>query len=90
MLFCEGVVSIDRIADFINGISGQTLSLSSGTIYNMCSSFSELCKEQLGTLNNELLNAEVLCTDATYLSLNGRQTYIRNFSIPSAVLYTYQ
>ena len=28
MLFCEGVVSIDRIADFINGISGQTLSLS--------------------------------------------------------------
>ena len=29
-------------------------------------------------------------TDATYLSLNGRQTYIRNFSIPSAVLYTYQ
>ena len=90
MLFCEGVVSIDRIADFINGISGQTLSLSSGTVYNMCSSFSELCKEQLSTLNNELLNAEVLSTDATYLSLNGRQTYIRNFSIPSAVLYTYQ
>ena len=90
MLFCEGVVSIDHIADFINGISGQTLSLSSGTVYNMCSSFSELCKEQLSTLNNELLNAEVLSTDATYLSLNGRQTYIRNFSIPSAVLYTYQ
>ena len=83
-------MSIDRIADFINGISGQTLSLSSGTVYNMCKCFSELCGEQLDTVSNGLLNAGVMCTDATCLSMNGRQAYIRNFSIPSAVLYTYQ
>ena len=41
-------------------------------------------------IGDRLLNADVVCTDATYMSIDGKQTYIRNFSTQSAVLYTYQ
>ncbi len=34
-----------------------------------------------------LLNAHEICTDATPVKTNGKQTYIRNFSTESSVLY---
>ena len=89
-LYSECVVSTDHITDFINSISGQVLSISTGTVYNICKYFSKLCEKQLSSIKDRLLNSDVICTDATYVSMDGKQTYIRNFSTPTAVLYAYQ
>ena len=89
-LYSECVVSTDHITDFINSISGQVLSISTGTVYNICKYFSKLCEKQLSSIKDKLLNSDVVCTDATYVSMDGKQTYIRNFSTPTVVLYAYQ
>lgn len=38
-------------------------------------------------IEQELLNAAEICTDATTVRTNGKQTYIRNFSTERSVLY---
>ena len=86
-LYSEGVVSNDRIATFVNSISGDLLHISTGTIYNTCSRFSEKCTDACEDIQQELLNAHEICTDATVVTTDGKQTYIRNFSTEQNVLY---
>lgn len=86
-LYGEGVVSIDRISDFINSLSGDTLSVSSGTIYNFCRGFAEKCHSVSQMLEAELLNSHEICTDATPVTNNGEMAYIRNFSTDNVVWY---
>lgn len=38
-------------------------------------------------LENTLLNAAEICTDATVVKTDGKQNYIRNFSTENTVLY---
>lgn len=90
MLYSDGIMANDRIANFINGLSGDTLKLSNGTVYNVCRKFSELCATQTPAITNEILANEVLCTDATTMYIDGRQKNIRNFSSERSVLYTFQ
>lgn len=42
-LYSERVVSSGRICTFINSLSGDSLDISEGSIYNFCSSFSSKC-----------------------------------------------
>lgn len=86
-LYGEGVVSIDRIGDFINSLSGDALGLSPGSIYGFCGRFSEKCSDICQMLEGDLLDSHEICTDATPVTNNGRMGYIRNFSTDSTVLY---
>lgn len=86
-LYSEGVVSNERISGFINSISGDALAVSGGTIYNACRQFSELCRKTLPAIEEDLLNSTVLCTDATVMTINGAQAYIRNISNPRSARY---
>lgn len=86
-LYGEGVVSNDRICTFINSISGNTLSISEGSIYGFCQKFGERCSKESQTIEQQLLNSYEICTDATPVKTNGVQTYIRNFSTSNNVLY---
>ena len=86
-LYSEGVVSNDRIATFINSLSGDTLDISTGSIYHFCREFPEGCAAVRPQIEEELLNAEKICTDATVIRRNGKQEYIRNFSTEDCVLY---
>ena len=63
LLYSEGVVANDRIAEVINAISNNTLNISSGTVYNFCASFSTLSEESRKQIENDLLNSVVLYTD---------------------------
>ena len=87
LLYSEGVVANDRIADIINAISNNTLNIASGTIYNFCTSFSNLSDESIKQIENDLLNSEVLYTDGTVVTENGKQSIIRNASNKNSVLY---
>ena len=86
-LYSEGVVANDRICTFINSLSGDSLDISEGSVYNFCKSFSSKCVQVCDIIENDLLNAPEICTDATTVSTNGKQTYIRNFSTEKSVLY---
>jgi len=86
-LYSEGVVANDRIGTFINSLSGDSLDISEGSIYNFCSSFSKKCSQTYDVLENTLLNSAEICTDATVVNTNGKQSYIRNFSTENTVLY---
>ena len=86
-LYSEGVMSNDRIAAFLNAVSGGGLRLSEGSVYRFCSSFSRKSEGSITHLEEELLNQPVVSTDATAITVNGRQGYIRNFSGAGSVLY---
>ncbi|MBO5408747.1 MAG: transposase [Clostridia bacterium] len=86
-LYSEGVMSNDRIAAFLNAISKEELCLSEGSIYGFCKKFAGNAKNSIMQLETELLNQNVVATDATLTTVNGEQNYIRNFSTEQTVLY---
>lgn len=86
-LYSEGVVANDRICTFINSISGDILELSAGSVYSFCRKFSTACATVCGMIEEKLLDAHEICTDATPIKVNGKQTFIRNFSTVKDVLY---
>lgn len=87
-LYSEGVVSNDRICEFLRAIGGNIYPLSTGSIYNFIESFSKNLGKELEEIKEKLLGSDVLYTDATTVTNNGKQTYIRNQSSEEAVLYT--
>ena len=87
-LYAEGVVSNNRISLFIHTLTGNTLEISSESIYNFCKNFSVKMEENLRQTENELLNERTICMDATVVTVDGKQAYIRRFSSNGAVLYT--
>ena len=86
-LYSEGVVANDRICSFLNSLSGDSLHISTGSIYEFCRKFENACERVVPQIEEEILNAPVICTDATTISVNGVQTYIRNFSTEYTVVY---
>lgn len=87
-LYSEGVVSNDRICEFVNALGGNAIELAAGTVYNTINGFSKKCDTEINKIITELLSSEVLYTDATVVSVNGKQAYIRNQSTKDAVLYS--
>lgn len=86
-LYSEGVMSNDRIAAFLNAASNDELSISNGTVYECCKKFSKQTETSIEHLEAELLNSSIVATDATTVTVNGKQNYIRNFSIDRTVIY---
>lgn len=86
-LYSEGVMSNDRIAAFLNAASNDELSLSEGSIYSFCKNFAQKAQASIDHLESGLLNQDIVSTDATTVSVNGVQCYIRNFSIKNTVIY---
>lgn len=86
-LYSEGVVSNDRIAAFINAMSGGGLHLSEGSVYGFCREFSRRASATVEALEERLLGEEVVMTDATTSTVGGAQRYVRNFSVRDTVVY---
>lgn len=87
LLYSEGVMSNDRIAAFLNAAGNDGLGLSEGSVYAFCKKFAENSQTSILHLEEELLNRKVVATDATTVTVNGEQRYIRNFSIEKTVIY---
>lgn len=86
-LYSEGVMSNDRIAFFLNAASNGELELSEGSVYSFCKEFCPIFRKSISNLKNELLNQSIVATDATTITVNGKQNYIRNFSRKNTVVY---
>lgn len=85
-LYSEGVMSNDRIAAFLNA-AGDGLKLSQGSVDAFCKKFAGKAAREASRLEEGLLNQEVVMTDATTVTINGKQGYVRNFSIEQTVIY---
>lgn len=86
-LYSEGVMSNDRIASFLNAAGNGELELSEGSIYGFCRKLAGISEASILNLETEMLNQKVVATDATTVTVNGKQNYIRNFSIKNSVVY---
>lgn len=86
-LYSEGVMSNDRIAAFLNAVSDDEMTLSEGSIYGFCKDLAKRAELSIDHLENELLDQEAVCTDATTITVNQLQNYIRNFSVRDTVVY---
>ena len=86
-LYSEGVMSNDRISSFLNATSQGELRLSEGAVYGFCKKLGKLSVASIAGLETELLNQKVVATDATIVTVNGSQNYIRNFSTENSVVY---
>lgn len=86
-LYSEGVMSNDRIAAFLNAVGKEGLGLSAGSVYGFCKKFAKQSEMDILRLEEELLNRRVVATDATTVTVNGIQNYIRNFSTEDTVVY---
>lgn len=87
-------VSVSRTRDFLNDLLGSSfkdnvLSISMGAVYGFVDDFANVCNASgsIASIMDNLKNGKVLCTDATNVSVNGKQAFIRNQSNPYAVLY---
>ena len=87
MLYSVGVLSNERMLDFINGITNNVLHISGGGMYKLVRQFAARVEPQVRQLEEDLLNAPVLCTDATGVSVNGTQQHIRNISTADTAVY---
>lgn len=86
-LYCEGVMSNDRIAAFLNAASNNELGLSEGSVYRFCQKFAKRAEESIQHLEDGLLDKPVVATDATTVTVDKKQGYIRNFSTEETVIY---
>lgn len=86
-LYSEGVMSNDRIASFLNAAGNGELGLSEGSVYSFCRKFASVSDVSIRHLEEELLTQDVMATDATTITVNGEQNYIRNFSTRDTVVY---
>ena len=88
LLYSEGIMSNDRICSVLNFLSGGNICVSEGSVYGFCQQYADKCQDDLSEIEKGLSTASALYTDATVVSTNGRQTFIRNLSTPDAVIYT--
>ena len=86
-LYDIGAMSIERIGEMLNAMSGNVLRISDGAVYKIIRGFSERIEPELKAIETDLLNHRVVQTDATVVSVNGVQSYVRNFSTARSVLY---
>lgn len=86
-LYSEGVMSNDRIAAFLNAAGNGELDLSEGSVYGFCRKFAAASETSIRHLEEKLLVQDVVATDATTVTVNGEQNYIRNFSAGDTVVY---
>lgn len=86
-LYSEGVMSNDRIAAFLNAAGDGELGLSAGSVYGFCRKFAGQAGASILHLQDVLLGHDVVATDATTVTVNGTQNYIRNFSTENTVVY---
>ena len=88
LLHAQGNVPGLRACEILSGITGGLINLSEGTFHNVCQQFAADSAQAIEDIKTELMNSEVLYTDATNVTVNGVQEYIRNQSTPDAVLYS--
>ena len=87
LLYGQGVQSAERIVELIKAISGDVIEISQGTVFSWLDTLHQRAKTEKAKIEKHLLDLPQVNTDATTVSLDGKQSYIRNFSNRKWVFY---
>ena len=87
LLYGQGVQSAERIVEIIRAITDQGITLSQGSIFNWLDELFHASAKECKAIEERLLDLNEVCTDATDVTVDGKQTYVRNFSSANDVLY---
>ena len=80
ILNTEEIVAINRLTDFVSSISHGKLNISNGTIVNFINELSRKSKPILQNIEQQILNSQVLNTDATTARCENKNVCVRNYS----------
>lgn len=89
-LYGEGNMATDKIKEFFSVLSNGLINVSEGSAYNFCRDVATRADESITQLRTDLLNSDVLYTDATNTKEDGKQSYVRNTSNENTVVYSPQ
>lgn len=83
----NNVVSYERMSDFFNVITNNTLTISNGTLVNFLYEFGRKSELTLNNLEENILNSKTIHTDETGAKFNKKNMYVRNYSNKDSVIY---
>ena len=86
-LGCYNVVAYDRLSNFFEVITNNTLKISNGTLVNFVKEFGEKSERTIKNLEENFLNGIIGYTDETGTKFNNKKLYIRNYSNEENVVY---
>ncbi len=89
-LYGECNMATDKIKEFFSILSNGLINVSEGSAYNFCRDVATRADESISQLRTDLLNSDVLYTDATNTKEDGKQSYVRNTSNENTVVYSPQ
>ncbi len=85
--YSEGNISLERIQNLISSLSDGAVTISQGSIFHFLQQFAAMGDQSLKQIELELLKEHAVCTDATYTSMDGMRSCIRNFTSDHAVRF---
>ena len=86
ILNTEGIVALDRLSDFISCISHGNVKLSKGSIVNFLRELDSKSEYIVKNIENQILNSELLNTDATTARCENKNICVRTHSTKSLTL----
>ena len=86
-LGCYNVIAYDRLSDFFEVITNNTLKMSNGTLVNFVKEFGQKSELTIKNLEENFLNGIIGYTDETGTKFNNKKLYVRNYSNEETVVY---
>ena len=87
IMIVEEVISLERIKQFVEILTGGLLKISEGSLINWMSEKSRQCKLILKELKIKLKSCNILHTDLTETKVKGKKSFVRNYSTEKLTVY---
>ena len=87
IMIVEEVISLERIKEFVEILTGGLLKISEGSLVNWLKEKSNQCKSIIKKMKVKLKNTEILQTDLTETKINNKKGYVRNYSNDKITVY---
>ena len=87
IMVVEEVISLERIKQFVEILTGGVLKISEGSIVNWINEKSMQCRKIVKELKVRIKNTEILQTDLTETKVKGKKRFVRNYSTERYTVY---
>lgn len=86
VLNTEGIIALDRLADFVSCISNEKICISKGSIVNFMKDLDNKSRYIISNIRGKLLNTELMYTDATTARCENKNICVRTHSTQDLTL----
>ena len=82
-------VSLDRVSSILSHITNGLVAPSKGTIYRFLEEFAHKSLPEYISILGKSINAPIIYTDGTHITVNGKRGNVRNVSTQNTVFYEF-